>query len=331
MRLALCLMLALALACGGGTETQDAENIGTTGDEEAIEAPPPLDPLTLLPADSLSVTTVDVERLRTSPYYSTIHGWLDLIEELSPTQREAVDTALNNTQLAHVSVVDRPCGSHCWTLASVYLGSSLEPSAANATLQQLAEGEQFAPREVAGHPAFGDGQGALIAVEPGKYLVGPHRYTEPALQQPQRPRHEANDAVAAAVQALAGTQSTIMGWVIGDETTQALLARETPFSSALTALVRGAAYRVDMANGLIVDVVATTADANAAATFSDGVRREIDALTSGLAARAMGISVLGEATQVSAQGDQVRVTLQLSDEQLRPLLSRADSLLRLVN
>ena len=331
MRVSCVLALVLSFACGGGDAEEDVTEIGTTGGEVEPPPPPPLDPLALMPVDSLTVTTFEVGRLRTSPYYPTVHGWLELISEISPRQREAIDVALASTELAHVSLVNQPCATKCWTLASIFLASSMDASAANAALQQAVEDETFAPREVVGLPAFGNSQGAMVNVEPGKYLLGPFQYIEPPLQQPERPRAETNAAVASAMQALAGGDAMIRGWVVGDATTQSLLARETPFSARLTSMVLGAAYRAELSNGLVLDVVATTADPASASTLADALRSEIDALTSGLPARAMGIRVLGEATTVRVVGNQAHLTLQLSDEQLRPLLRRVDGLLRLVN
>lgn len=323
------VLLALALACGGSDEPEDATEVGTAGAEEVI-APPPLDPLALLPAESLGVTTIDLGRLRASPYYATFHGWLDLLPDLTHAQREAAERALANAEIAHIATVDRPCSSKCWTLGSVYVAGPMDPATANATLQQFVRGDRFAPREVAGLPAFGDAQGAMVTVEDGKYLLGPTQYIEPPLRQARRPHAESNAAVASALAAL-GSESTLRGWVVGDATTRAVLARETPFSTDVTELMQGAAFRVDLANGLILEVVATATDPNAAAALSAALRREVDALTGSLPARAMGLGVLGTSTQIAVEGASVRATLRLDDAQFRSLLGRADSLLRLVN
>lgn len=330
MNRSLALVLVSALACGGSEEPDDdATEVGTAGAEE-VAAPPPLDPLALLPVDSLSVTTIDIGRLRTSPYYPTLHGWLDLLPDLTPTQRQAAESALESAEIAHVATVDRPCSSKCWTLGSIFVATSMDPATANATLQQFVRGETFAPREVAGLPAFGNSAGAMVTVESGKYLLGQTEYIEPPLRQAQRPRAESNAAVAGAVQRL-GAESTLRGWVVGNATTQTVLARETPFSQDVTSLAQGAAYRVDLADGLILEAVVTTSDPESAARLSNALRREVDSLTGSLPARAMGLGVLGTSTQIAVEGAQVRATLRLTDAQLRPLLNRADNMLRLLN
>ncbi len=324
----LSIVLAL-VACGSTQETGDTTPEPV--DVAEVEAPRPLDPLSVLPRATISVVTVDIARLRTSPYYPTVHGWLDLLPDMTPERRQALETVITTTDRAMFAMVSR--GDRSAELGAIYFEGRFAEGQIGDLLRTIAappQAERFQEVQIGDYSGVGDDDAAVLQLEDGKYIMGPHQYIRESLQSPQRPASLSDANVAALEQALGATPAAIRGWVQLDASAQRLLARESDLPAELVEQLLAGAFVVDFADGATAEALGQTTSPQVAAQLAEVLQAEVDRYTTGLPARAAGLHLLNEGMTVAPDAERVRLNFAMSNEDTTALLSRLDNLFRLM-
>ncbi|HJL06260.1 MAG TPA: hypothetical protein RMH85_20395 [Polyangiaceae bacterium LLY-WYZ-15_(1-7)] len=326
LRSLLALGALLAFACGGGATPE-----GGTTPVEVSEAPPPppFDPMAYMPADTYAVAEIDVAQVLASPYFETVWGWAELIDELDPNLIARVRSALDRTERVILPFASNRSGRSP-ELGAVILVGRYEPGELEGFLREAADSEDFQDLEIAGHRGIGNDDGALIQLDPGAWILGPRYTLDTVIANPARPAVLADARYLEAQQQLTIAQpAVVVTMATVNDVARTFVRRETPLSSEQAAHVQSGAAAVSVQSGVQGEIVVRTDDPALAQALAAEAQQGLGEAGQSMEARAMQLHTVAEQTEVQQDGTDVRVRMGLAAQEVEGMLGALDAFIQL--
>lgn len=314
------LFAAVLFACGGSasSEMQVASPVD-------VSTPPPApEALTdYLPPETTALVTVDVARLRSSPYYPTIRRFVESASDSDAQVSQGVHELMESTRVVHIAA--GPKNGRMDVLGVVFEGSYAEGQV-RRVLTSMASNQTLTEGTVAGFPATIGGDAVLVDLGNGRWFFGPQTGTS-ALSAPRAPEAMRSPGYVAAAARLT-TPAPIARFVaLGDPALARELARNSPLDATSAARVQGVALAVDATNGIQAEGYMVTDGADLAAQVAQFVRGQVNQAVGTMELRVIGVSAILERTQVVEDGPVVGASLSVTDAEVRDLIDRLGGLI----
>lgn len=330
----LCCVLAPLAACGGSAP-EAVEPAGTAA-VVAVEASAPPAPLSLLPADTFAVLRLDLERLRQSPYWPTIDGWLDDAEASAAEAGQPMDTlrALRDTlNRATVLVVGfiPPAEPSAQPEPVVVARGRFDGDALAAFVRDPRDPQTPVRTEQRrGFEVFVGPRTSGAQIGEHTWLIGSAPHLDAMLGRVQADGGPlASDrlrAMAERVELSTATGAFAME-VLPEIRGQMRRRMMGPAAGAEEAAALGA--RIELSSGIDLLVLAEMQGEAAAAQLAQRAEGFLDGMASSMVVRAMGVSPVFQGTSVTTAGATAQLTTRLDDATTRDLLDRLGSFVRL--
>ncbi len=313
-------------ACGGGTANTSTE---TTADAvDVAPAPPELQATDYLPADTFAVLTIDVTRLRASPYYPTVVEAFKSTDEMSAEEEELLHGLVERTSKIWAVGIPDDDGTGA-DLGVIMVEGDYEPGQPEAALQAIVPNPgQLQQIEIAGHHALSGDGGTLAEIDARHWLVGPPERVRALLESPPGGFAAQNDpAWAEAQQWLQRPQAGITFVALGGPALHWELERESPMDAQTAASTRAVAFALDAEDGVSVEAMGLMGDPGVAAQVIQYVQRQIDELGQSMVAGMLGLGPILQGIVAQAEGTVAGIRLNIADAEVRRLLGLLPNLM----
>lgn len=310
MRLTPLMVALVMLAACGGAPAPVAETAAAAIEEAPL---PSFEPMEHLPRGTVGLVELRPNQVLASPYWPMVQEAIQqsgAVEQ--PSIADVAALAQHIDQVFFAIVTDgSPQGAPEPGLLFFH-GDSLTMQDIVGFVDQGGGG--MTPGTVAGHPAIGTPQIAIVQVESGWWAMGPRPSLEEALPTSRQAP-------------VLGTElwSTLAGAKDASADISLIYAANLPAGSELPpslAVARGGVLNASFQNGLQAEVRVEFADAGAAQQAVVEAQAELDeALGSPMAAMA-GFDVLRTMIALEAAGTQGRGSLNVPDAEFRTLFRR---------
>ena len=319
----------LLAACGASADVSVAT--GSAADSVTI-APPPaaLEPMDYLPAETYALLTVDVGRLRSSPYYPAVVEALKSTDEMPPEEEEVLHQLLERTEKAWLAVV--PHGTRqggdvgCILFEGQYDRGQIE-SALQALLTP-SEREQLHEVDVAGHRGLESGSGMVVELDDQHWLMGPPQRVRALVQSPPGGiTAMADPAWEEAEGWLRRPQAGIGLVALGTPQLQHDLTQTAPMSEATAAHVRAAALSFDAADGMDAEGMILMDDPAVAEQVVAWLQAQLEQFAGSVAAGMLGLGPILETVEIRTEGPVAGARAHAPDSEVQRLLGLVPALL----
>ena len=311
-------------ACGGAQT-----NVQETVPVVEPEPEPPFDPLAYLPGDTIATVRVHVPRITASPYFSIVSQWF---VELGPQELDASEQMLldmlQRGDVFWVAMVPHRSRSDQADLGAILIsGDYTTESLINAVKQLAGNDATLQHSEIQGLPAFGNAEGTLVELSPEWWMVGPTVRVSNMVQQPSRPAVLSESAWSKVENRLDMPDPAIRFTGSGTSSTHAMLSSSMPLPAELVSQLLAASIGIEMANGVQITSTMEARDAQGAQQVAAWLQSQADQYLNGMAIRLMGLGNLHQSLSIAVDGQDVQVRINISDDDVRTLLSRLRLLL----
>ncbi|MBO6938730.1 MAG: hypothetical protein JJ863_27425 [Deltaproteobacteria bacterium] len=325
-RLGACALFVMLLAaCGGGT----ANTSGTTADAIDVAPVPPEPQATdYLPADTFAVLTLDVTRLRSSPYYPTVVEAFKSTDEMSAEEEELLHGLVERTSTVWAAVIPDDDGTGA-DLGVILVEGDYDPGQPEAALRSVVPNpDQLQPIEIAGHRALSGDGGTLAEIDARHWIIGPPERVRALLENPPGGFAAQNDpAWAEAQQWLQRPDAGITFVALGGPALHYELERESPMDAQTAASTRAVAFSLDADDGVSVEAMGLMGDHDVAAQVIQWVQRQIDQLGQSMVAGMLGLGPILQGIVAQAEGTVAGIRLNVPDAEVRRLLGLLPNLM----
>lgn len=321
---ALVLLLA---ACGGGA-TATAGNDTTADAVDVAAVPPPPEPTDYLPADTFAVLTIDVARLRSSPYYPTVVEAIKSTDEMSPEEEEMVHALVERTSKVWAVGIPDDDGTGA-DLGVILVEGDYEPGQPEAALRAVvAYPDRLQEMEIAGHHVIAEQNGMLAQIDGRHWLMGPSERVRALLENPPGAFPAQNDpAWVEAEQWLQEPSAGVTFVALGGPALHDELRRETPMDAATSESTRAVAFGLDASDGVALEAVGVMSDPAVAGQVISYVQEQVDAFGQSMIAGMLGLGPILQGVVAQAEGAKAGIRLRIADAEVQRLLGLVPNLL----
>jgi len=330
---ALAAVVLLAAGCGG------ADPVPARHGAEAVQETGPPDPLVLLPSDTVGVLRIDMRRLRQSPYYPTVQGWVEQMEEVAAEQGRAgagdAGDVLERTDLILVAATSAGPDGADPDVMVVARGSYREGELAAWAREGRAPDEPpLREEEWSGHAILTNDEASMAALGTHTWLVATGDRIVEMLSRADggggaTPR--SSDVFRAMAERIGFEQHDVT--IVAEMTPhlreqlaeEARAATEQAFIESLVSF----GLRLDVQDGIDGEAIAETTNPVVAAALVDEARRQLDRARGEMMVRVIGLGPVLDGTSVRVEGPTAYGTLRTDDAATRTLLARVESLVML--
>ena len=320
------LWLALLAACGGSATVASTE---TTADAVDIQPPAPEPEATdYLPADTYLLVTVDVARLRSSPYYPMVVETLKATDEIGAAEEEALHSMVERTSRMWFAGVPNT-GGRGGDLGCILFEGDYEPGQPEAALRALVpDNADFVETEIAGHAVI-EGQGGMLAQLGGRaWIMGEPARVRAVLQSPPGGfAAMADPAWSEARQWLQQPEAAVQMVALGTTALHHDLSRNSPLDPAAPSHIRSVAGALDVSDGMAVEVMALTDDGAVAAGMAQWARDTVGQLRQNMIVSMLSLGPVLDGIDARAEGMTAGVRVRVADGEVRRLLGMLPNML----
>lgn len=324
--LRLSALAVLLAACGASATTVDHDT--TVNAVEVSEAEPEAQPTDYLPADTFALLTIDVTRLRASPYYPAVVEALKGADEIPAEEEEQIHALVERTSKLWLAGVPDDDGTGA-DVGVVLIEGDYEPGQAEAALRgMMPSSAELREIEIAGHRVLDGGRGMLAEIDARHWLLGPSERVRPLLESPPGAFEAQNDAAwIEARQWLQRPDAGVTFIATGGPALHYELDRETPMDAATAESTRAVALSFDADEGVTLEAVALMSDPAVATEVIAWVQRQIDDLGQSMIAGMLGLGPVLQSVVAQAEGAKAGVRVQIPDAEIRRLLGLLPNLM----
>jgi len=324
--LSVSVVLSLLAACGGANGAASEETTAAAVDVAPV--PPPPEPTDYLPADTFAMLTVDVARLRASPYYPPVVEALKSSDEMSAEEEEMLHSLIERTSTIWAVGIPDDDGTGA-DLGVILVEGDYEPGQPEAALRAVMRNpDRLTETEVAGHRVLGDSNGALAQLDGRHWLIGPPERVRPLLENPPGAFPAQNDpAWVEAQQWLEEPNAGVTFLALGGPALHYELQRETPMDAATAESTRAVAFGLDAADGVAIEAMGLMSDPAVASQVIDYLEAQIGAFSQSMVAGMLGLGPILRGIVAQADGAEAGVRLHIPDAEVRRLLGLVPNLL----
>ena len=207
------VVVGLLFSCGGSQTQIEPLAIAPT---ETTPPPPAPAPEALMPADTIGLVRIDIEDIRTSPYYSKMREWLGLVPEINEERSAGIDELIAGVDFVQFSFVP---GSSSPLVGAIYFEGTLSLEKLETIMHQMMDEhlrEQLQRGEFEGYQALiSQHDSVIVHLEEGKWLMGPFDKIRAVLQTPSIP--SAIQRARTKEETLVGSDAAVVGWILKNE------------------------------------------------------------------------------------------------------------------
>lgn len=326
------LCLLLAPACGSSAPAPSDPSAVAAGQGAAL---PPPQPVELLPADVFLVLRADMSKLRQSPYWPTIEGWIAQMQQAadrageSSGAMESLAAVLDRTDeiLVALAPSERPGGEpHTLVIASgAYQPGELQDYLAE---QARRRGHTEPPRIEAreGRDVIVAGDAAGVDVDGNMWIAGsPGRVDEMLSRLERRAGASpmASDRFRAMAERVSFDDASLAVVAEGTPEVREMLRRRVPGTAQpLVGSLLSFGMRLEIDSGIDLSAIVVTDDPAVAEGLAVYVQRMIGRVDGNMFVRMLGAQGIIDATTVSAQGPEARLVVAADHETTANALDR---------
>ncbi len=320
------LLFAFLGACGGSaTATVHSDTADAVDVAEAAPAPEPTD---YLPADTFALLTIDVARLRASPYYPTVVEAIKSTDEMSAEEEEILHGLVERTSTVWAVGIPDDDGTGA-DLGVILVEGDYEPGQPEAALRAVVpNADRLQEMEIAGHRVLADGNGMLAEIDGRHWLIGPPERVRPLLENPPGPFPAQNDpAWIEAQQWLQEPNAGVSFVALGGPALHWELDHGSPMDGSTAESTRAIAFGLDAPDGVALEAMGLMSDPAVASQVITYVQRQLDELGQSMVAGMLGLGPILQGVVAQAEGAEAGVRLHIADPEVRRLLGLVPNLL----